>query len=85
MGKSPMVANLPLVGYYVKCNVPKALAVLRDFKGLQGLQTQRVRFQIFRRVRPFSAIFPPPPRRIPRRPPRGFERWFSVAEGIAHV
>jgi hypothetical protein len=63
----------------------KALAVLRYFKGLQGLQTQRVGFQIFSPRPPFSTIFPPPPRRIPRRLPRGFERWVSVAEGNAHV
>jgi hypothetical protein len=32
---------------YVKCNFAKSLAVLWDFKGLQGFQTSFDAFQIF--------------------------------------
>src|SRR5271167_3869960 len=39
---------------FVQAFPNKALAVLRYFKGLQGHQTQRVRFQIFSRCPPFS-------------------------------
>src|SRR5277367_874846 len=46
----------------------KSLAVLWDFKGLQGFQTSFDAFQIFLLSRPFSAAFWTPPDRIP--PPR---------------
>jgi hypothetical protein len=43
---------------FVQAFPNKALAVLRYFKGLQGLQTQRVRFQIFSRCPPFFHHIP---------------------------
>src|SRR5580658_10864144 len=43
----------------------KALAVLWDFKGLQGFQTSFLAFQIFRLRPPFSAAFWTPRDRIP--------------------
>jgi hypothetical protein len=61
---------------FVQAFPNKALAVLRYFKGLQGLQTQRVRFQIFRRVRLLSVAFPTPwrPLPLPRASGGGAER-----------
>jgi hypothetical protein len=46
----------------------KSLAVLWDFKGLQGFQTPFDAFQIFLLQPPFSAAFWTPPDRMP--PPR---------------
>jgi hypothetical protein len=52
----------------------KALAVLWDFKGLQGFQTSFDAFQIFHLRPPFSAAFWTPRDRIPCIAPHGFER-----------
>jgi hypothetical protein len=52
----------------------KALAVLWDFKGLQGFQTFFDAFQIFHLRPPFSAAFWTPRDRIPCSAPHGFER-----------
>jgi hypothetical protein len=43
---------------FVQAFPNKALAVLRYFNGLQGFQTQRVRFQIFSRCPPFFHHIP---------------------------
>ena len=52
----------------------KALAVLWDFKGLQGFQTQRVQFQIFRGIGPLFASIQTRLRTEFRRfAPQGFE------------
>jgi hypothetical protein len=50
------------------------LAVLWDFKGLQGFQTSFDAFQIFRLRPPLSAAFWTPRDRIPCIAPHGFER-----------
>jgi hypothetical protein len=66
---------------FVQAFPNKALAVLRYFKGLQGLQPKESASKFIRAARLFSTIFPPPPRRIPRRLPRGFERWVERCRG----
>jgi len=52
----------------------KALAVLWDFKGLQGFQTSFDAFQIFRLGPALSAALWTPRDRIPCIAPHGFER-----------